>query len=159
MSTRFALLLVLVMPGCRGDGDAGDDGGSSGALDDSSGDAGSSSGAEGSSDAGSSEDGDSTDGSTGAEALPCDDLPVITYDTFGAGFLATYCNGCHSAAVADRRGAPPSVVFDTREQAASFATRILARREPPPDVTPMPPAGGVVAEDDEKLQIWLQCFP
>jgi hypothetical protein len=158
MSARSVLLLVLALPGCRDDGDAGD-GDTSGAIEDSTGDAASSSGVGDSSDADSSGDGDTGEGSTGADALPCDELPVITYDTFGAGFLATYCNGCHSAAVADRRGAPPSVVFDTREQAATFATRILARRDPPPNITPMPPAGGVVAEDDEKLQIWLQCFP
>ena len=161
MSARFALLFVLVLSGCRDGGNApvGDDGDSSGASEGSSSDAPSSSGVEGSSEAGSSDDGDAGESSTGADALPCDELPVITYDTFGAGFLATYCNGCHSGAVGDRRGAPPSVVFDPREQAASFAARILARREPPPNITPMPPAGGVVAEDDEKLQIWLQCNP
>lgn len=97
-------------------------------------------------------------GTSGAVELDCDAVPVITYDTFGAGFLATYCNGCHGAQVLDRKGAPPDVVFETRADAASFADRILARRMPPAGTIPMPPAGGVTPDDDERLHIWLTCF-
>ena len=106
------------------------------------------------------DDSDSTAGdSTGGAEIDCDDVPVITYDTFGAGFLATYCNGCHGSQVVDRQGAPDEMVFDTRAQASAFGPLILNRRMPPEGVIPMPPAGGVTPDDDIRLEIWLTCFP
>ena len=108
--------------------------------------------------------GDETGASTGdaadtdTDALVCADAPTLTYDTFGNGFLATYCNGCHGAGVPDRQGAPEAFVFDTREQVDMFADRILARAIPAEGVTPMPPAGGVTPDDLERLEIWLTCF-
>ncbi|MCA9653230.1 MAG: hypothetical protein H6712_31650 [Myxococcales bacterium] len=93
------------------------------------------------------------------ELAPCDEQPVITYDTFGRGFLATYCDGCHGSDVVARQGAPPDVVFDSREGAADWADRILARSAPP-DGSPatMPPVGGVTAEDRDRLVVWLTCW-
>ncbi len=98
-------------------------------------------------------------GSESGELIDCDDTPVITYDTFGAGFLATYCNGCHGGQVVDRKGAPAAAVFDTREQVMPYADKILYRLAPPMDVTPMPPAGGVTPDDEARIAIWLMCFP
>jgi hypothetical protein len=91
--------------------------------------------------------------------IACDEEPVLTFDTFGRGFLATYCNGCHGGEVADRKGAPPAVMFDEREMVSTFAERILVRVTPPDGVPPMPPAGGVTEDDLERARIWLTCYP
>ena len=96
---------------------------------------------------------------TGLEEIVCEDEPVLTFDTFGRGFLATYCDGCHGGQVLDRKGAPPAVVFDDRETVSMFTDRILARVVPPEGVPPMPPAGGVTEDDLERLRIWLTCYP
>ena len=85
----------------------------------------------------------SSEGGLGDE-IDCEAQPVITYDTFGRGFLATYCNGCHGAEVEDRQGAPETVIFDAPEQVDMFVARILARTVPADGVGPMPPAGGIV---------------
>ncbi|MCX4245971.1 hypothetical protein [Paraliomyxa miuraensis] len=95
------------------------------------------------------------------ELAPCDEQSVLTYDTFGRGFLATYCDGCHGAAVTDerRRGAPVEVVFDTREGAEAYADRILARTAPPDgSEATMPPVGGVTEDDRARLVVWLTCW-
>ena len=103
------------------------------------------------------------DGSLGADSesdglAPCDEQPTITYDTFGRGFLATYCDGCHGSAVAERQGAPDDVVFDTREGALDWADRILERAAPSDgSVATMPPVGGVTSDDTERLVVWLTC--
>lgn len=104
------------------------------------------------------EDGDEGDeAATGAG--DCEEQPVVTYDTFGRGFLSTYCNGCHGGAVVDRQGAPGSVVFDTPEDVEVYADRILARTAPADGSAPtMPPVGGVTEEDRERLVIWLTCY-
>ena len=92
--------------------------------------------------------------------LRCDEAPTVTYDTFGRGFLSTYCDGCHGSAVEDRQNAPVDVVFDTREGAQDWADRILARTVPPDGSAPtMPPVGGVTDEDRERVVVWLNCFP
>lgn len=107
---------------------------------------------------GSASDSAGSSGSSGGLA-PCDEQPVITYDTFGRGFLATYCNGCHGGAVVNRQGAPASVVLDTHEQALALADRILARTAPEGGSEPtMPPAGGVTDDDRERLRVWLGCW-
>lgn len=96
--------------------------------------------------------------SSGGE-LDCETSSVITYDTFGRGFLAAYCNGCHGAAVANRQGAPPGIIFDTAEAASMFADRIEIRvLDDEDELPPMPPAGGVTPEDRERLHVWLTCF-
>lgn len=90
---------------------------------------------------------------------PCEEQPVITYDTFGRGFLATYCDGCHGSAVVERQGAPPEVVFDSAAGASMFADRILARTAPPDgSEATMPPVGGVTEEHRDRLIVWLTCW-
>lgn len=92
--------------------------------------------------------------------LRCDEAPTVTYDTFGRGFLSTYCDGCHGSAVDNRQNAPVDVVFDTREGAQDWADRILARTVPPDGSEPtMPPVGGVTEADRERVEVWLSCFP
>lgn len=155
MRRALGLAIAVLLVACREDGDDDDT-----AADTTTGDAvtetgGASTGDESGGTSVATDDGEST----GIGEVVCDDVPVITYDTFGAGFLSTYCNGCHGSQVLDRKGAPEDVVFDTREQVTPLAERILARRMPPMGVMPMPPAGGVTMDDDVRLHIWLTCYP
>lgn len=86
----------------------------------------------------------------------CDEeWPVVSWATFGQGFVRTYCTGCHSAEVVNRRGAPPGVDFDTEAQTLAQAERILARSTG--DAPDMPPAGGPPPETLLRLRIWLEC--
>ncbi len=102
----------------------------------------------------------SSDGGSDMLTPDCDEGPVVTYDTFGRGFLAGYCNGCHGTQVSDRRGAPPEVLLDDRDSVAMYGDRIFARVMPPDGSAPtMPPAGGITVEDRERLIVWLTCWP
>lgn len=103
--------------------------------------------------------GDETDGETDTEAFSCESAPAVTYETFGQGFLSSYCNGCHGAAAADRRGAPPMVVFDDAAQATQWAPRIRSRVFVDDQAPPMPPAGGIPPDDLARAEIWLDCYP
>ena len=86
----------------------------------------------------------------------CTDAPVVSYATFGAGFLDTQCQGCHASTAIDRHGAPDDVIFDTAADAERFGPRILARAGgTAPD---MPPAGGASDDDRERLRLWVTCF-
>lgn len=92
-----------------------------------------------------------------ASSLPeiCVDAPVSTYANFGRGFLTQHCNTCHAASSLDRHAAPPTVTFDTEEEAWAWADRILERAagaEPS-----MPPQGGVSEDDRYLLEVWLTC--
>ncbi len=95
-----------------------------------------------------------TDADAGLD--PCRDAPFETYETFGRGFLATWCAGCHAATSLERFGAPVDVTFDTRAEAVAWGDRILARAAVDPAT--MPPAGGSSLLDRERLRIWLTCF-
>lgn len=86
----------------------------------------------------------------------CEDAPVVTWNSFGEGFVTEHCQACHASTTGDRNGAPDDVVFDTQGDAIAHADRILARAagaEPS-----MPPRGGVPDDDKQKLEIWLQCW-
>ena len=82
------------------------------------------------------------------------DLP-IHYANFGDGFMRSNCQGCHHSDTDNRFGAPESVVFDTRDDVESQLGRIIERTYG--DTGGMPPAGGIPAEDVEKLKTWLEC--
>jgi len=86
---------------------------------------------------------------------PCADVPVVTYNNFGEGFMTENCQGCHASTTADRYGAPESVIFDTVDDVWSRAERILERAAG--DDASMPPAGGVSEDDRTKLEWWLIC--
>jgi mono/diheme cytochrome c family protein len=105
------------------------------------------------------DDGEWSGDESGLVEVDCEAEPVVTYDTFGRGFLATYCDGCHGPEVADRKGAPPAVVFDHPDAVSEFADRILVRAVDRGGATPMPPAGGIVPDDLDRLRIWLTCYP
>ena len=159
LASIIGAALALPLPACK---QASDSAGEDGSVDASGGTNTTGSGSvEGSASDDGIETGTGGATSTGSEtaAFSCDDVPIITYDTFGRGFLATYCNGCHGGLVENRQNAPESVVFDTREQASDFADRILARSLPDEGVTPMPPAGGITPDDSERARIWLTCYP
>src|SRR5687768_10970994 len=55
------------------------------------------------------------------------DVPQLDWESFGEGFVTTYCQGCHASAAPDRHGAPPQVFFDTEEDALAWQDRILKR--------------------------------
>jgi hypothetical protein len=150
---RSALLIAAVLVVACNEAEPGPEADDDG----SSGEAAGTTDTEGDTDGG-TDDGD-TDAETEGEPLTCDEAPVITYDTFGRGFLATYCNGCHGGQVVDRQGAPENVIFDDADRASAFSERILSRVLPDTGVPPMPPNGGVVVDDIDRLVVWLQCYP
>lgn len=98
------------------------------------------------------------DESTAIGVQTCDaTTPLVTWETFGEGFVTTHCKGCHASTAIDRQGAPAVVILDTREDALDWKSAILynaASLEPS-----MPPNGGPVDEDRQLLSIWLTCFP
>jgi hypothetical protein len=94
-------------------------------------------------------------GSDSAEVDACADQPIVTYETFGAGFLTENCQSCHASTAPDRKGALESVVFDTVDDAWAQRDRILARAAI--DTPEMPPLGGTTDDDRARLKIWLTC--
>ena len=85
----------------------------------------------------------------------CDTGPQQSWETFGQGFMRSQCQGCHASTAVDRFGAPENVVFDTEQDVATFAERILARAAGPD--ADMPPAGGPSKEDRVRLERWITC--
>ncbi len=85
----------------------------------------------------------------------CADAPVVTYETFGAGFLRQNCQACHASTTLDRAGAPAEVTFDTVDEAWTWKERILERAAVDPPT--MPPMGGTTEDDRAKLTFWLTC--
>jgi len=86
---------------------------------------------------------------------PCADAPVVTYASFGQDFMRENCQSCHASTSDNRNGAPEDVVFDTEDDVWERADRVLERAgaEPPT----MPPQGGLEADDQERMRIWLEC--
>jgi mono/diheme cytochrome c family protein len=85
----------------------------------------------------------------------CADAPVVTWETFGEGFLRENCQACHASTAVDRGGAPADVTFDTQDDALRWRTRILERAAGAAPT--MPPQGGTTDEDRWRLQVWLAC--
>jgi mono/diheme cytochrome c family protein len=84
------------------------------------------------------------------------ETPTVTWDTFGEGFVTTHCQGCHASTAVDRQGAPVDRVFDSEADVLAQSERILDAISAEP--ARMPPAGGLGADDRERLAIWLTCF-
>jgi len=106
-------------------------------------------------------DGSSTQDSGGGPDDPadtgfCAEVPVVTWDNWGEGFLIERCQACHASTSENRNDAPEEVVFDTREETLAQADRILARAAGE-DAT-MPPEGGVTDDDKFLLTVWLTCW-
>jgi len=86
----------------------------------------------------------------------CVDVPLITYATFGDGFLTFYCQGCHGSESDERFGAPENVTFDDHDQASAWL--YVIRDVVIGDRPSMPPAGGMPSEELERLRIWIDCW-
>ena len=86
------------------------------------------------------------------------ETPTVTWETFGQGFMDTYCQGCHAAETPNRQGAPEIFSFDTESDAVAHATAILDSTAPLDGEARMPPNGGPSEDDRARLEIWLTCF-
>lgn len=78
----------------------------------------------------------------------------LTYETFGAAFVTSWCRGCHSRDQMMRQGAPEGVDLDTRADVERLAGAIRALAG---TGRAMPPAGGPSAEERALLVDWLDC--
>ena len=86
----------------------------------------------------------------------CPQGNALTYRSFGAGFLRTWCTGCHSSTLAasERQDAPDDVNFD-RPDFYKLQEKLVYERAvleghkfaaDPATASPMPPAGLVPGE-------------
>jgi mono/diheme cytochrome c family protein len=91
------------------------------------------------------------------EARPCPEHDTLTYESFGAPFFASWCQGCHGSArgEGERQGAPREVSFDDLASVRMRAAAIWARAAD--DNATMPPVGGPPAEERTRLGEWLAC--
>ena len=104
---------------------------------------------------------------SGAPLPACPQDNALSYRSFGAGFLRTWCTDCHSStlAAADRQDAPGDVNFD-RPDFYKLQERLVYERAvqeghkfatDPASASPMPPAGLVPAADLRRLGQWIAC--
>lgn len=87
-------------------------------------------------------------------AAPCDSAPVISWSGWAQGFFRGYCTSCHSVATPDRWGAPEGLNFDTEDEVQGLAAQI---RSAVLDRQTMPIGGGVLQDDLELLEVYLDC--
>lgn len=106
--------------------------------------------------------------SAGPTLPPCPSDNPLTFRSFGAGFLRTWCTGCHSSTLpeADRQDAPTDVNFDTHALYLPHANDVYARAvveahalaaDADASVAPMPPAGLVPEPELRRLAQWIAC--
>ena len=100
---------------------------------------------------------DVSDPPTSLAERACPDDSDLVYESFGAPFMITWCNGCHAASLpeGERAQAPMGIDFDTVEDVRKHADRIWARSADH-NLT-MPPAGGPDEVEREMLGDWLAC--
>jgi uncharacterized membrane protein len=90
------------------------------------------------------------------EDMECPQESELTYQSFGDGFLDTYCQRCHASGSDDRNGAPGAFHFDTVEDVRENADRIFVRAAA--DNTSMPPGPDDPPEEERMLLAeWLAC--
>lgn len=93
------------------------------------------------------------------EPMPIDEAAcppegtALTYDNFGAPFLAAHCNSCHSTGTS---GAPSAYRFDTPEDVRLHKDRIFIRAAAANVTMPPGPDDPSQAERDD-LAEWLAC--
>ncbi len=88
------------------------------------------------------------------DEVACPDAgTALSYDGFGRAFLATHCNGCHTASTS---GAPASYRFDTLEDVRGHRARIFVRAAGP-NVSMPPGPEDPPADERERLAEWLAC--
>jgi uncharacterized membrane protein len=91
--------------------------------------------------------------------VPIDDVScpedgtALTYDNFGAAFMAEHCNRCHSEG---KSGAPPDIRFDSLDEIRMHADRIFIRAAGG-NVTMPPGPNDPPADERELLAEWLAC--
>ena len=85
----------------------------------------------------------------------CATAPVVTFESFGSGFVTENCQTCHASTAPDRHDAPAEVTFDDVAHCWEWADRILARASGAAPT--MPPMGGTTDDDRYLLEVWLTC--
>ena len=85
----------------------------------------------------------------------CATAPVVTFESFGSGFVTENCQTCHASTAPDRHDAPAGVTFDDAARCWEWRDRILARASGA-EAT-MPPMGGTTDDDRYLLEVWLTC--
>ncbi len=102
----------------------------------------------------------------GGEPTPtgatCPPGGALTYEAFGAPFLAAHCTRCHDSALrgAERQGAPIFHDFDTLIGTLNVAGHVDEQAGAGPDaVNRFMPPGGAGPSDAERAQLseWLAC--
>ena len=86
----------------------------------------------------------------------CDRDPPLTYENFGAAFLAEYCTGCHGSLQKEsqRSNAPAGVDFDSWAAVLEWSPRISERALGSRD---MPPAGQPGIDELSRFDEWMEC--
>jgi uncharacterized membrane protein len=89
-------------------------------------------------------------------ALDCS-KSVLTYQNFGAPFIANWCRGCHSSGLPSdmRQDAPPDSNFDTLDEVHTWSDGIVSLAGGDP--ASMPPAGGPSDDERTLLVEWMTC--
>jgi len=95
-------------------------------------------------------------------ASACPQNSTLTYDTFGRGFMESYCTRCHSSALtgAARKGAPSFHDFDTRFGIEAVSDHIDETTAAGPAAVNqgMPPRGPRPSLDERRqLGEWIAC--
>lgn len=94
---------------------------------------------------------------TSIDDYPCPTQGTkLTYDSFGAAFMADNCQSCHGQSASDRKGAPSGFDFGTVSEVRAHRARIFARAAA--DNVTMPPGpDDPPAPERAKLAEWLAC--
>ena len=86
--------------------------------------------------------------------MPCPATgTALTYENFGAAFLADHCNRCHADSSS---GAPRTYRFDSVEDVRIHADRIFIRAAGP-NVTMPPGPDDPPGDQRDELAEWLAC--
>jgi uncharacterized membrane protein len=75
----------------------------------------------------------------------------VTWETFGDGFVRSYCQTCHATTSPDRHGAPADVTFDNEDQTLAWEDSVVETVRG----GLMPPGGGITETDMEMFECWL----
>ena len=91
------------------------------------------------------------------EERPCPPESILSSENFGAPFMLTHCNGCHSKGLGadERADAPLDINFDTLADVRAHAPRIWFRAAD--HNASMPPYGAPAQEERTRLGEWLAC--
>jgi hypothetical protein len=85
---------------------------------------------------------------------PCAAEVDVTWSGWTQGFFRSYCTSCHSVTTPERWGAPEGLNFDTE---ADVTSRVAQIRSAVLDRQSMPVGGGVIGDDLQLLEIYLDC--